>query len=1124
MARHRHRGRGETRRVVRARRTDFPEARESAGKAGQARMNANDPLHLALSGIHTIEANAGTGKTFTIAQLYLRLVLEQGLAADAIVVATFTRAATAELSERLRDWLALAARQLAGDEPGRLREGETGATKAIREVLQQAHACRVDAGDANPWATLSARARAASQANDTAQISTLHAFCFRVLGEFGFETGSPLQQAELIEDTRALDLEIVRDFWRRRGAGDATSAALLDAAWGNPETLAKQVADPRWDDRVIDLPGVTADTDPETRVARAKATLLHEARECLVKQRRLRLASRNRISHDGAVQRLRAALAGAHAQPALEQIRRRWKAALVDEFQDTDEAQWDIVRALFGKGTLFLVGDPKQAIYGFRGGDVYAWRKATAAATPPPLHLTTSYRAGTRLCDAVNALFGVDGAFNDAAIGYHAVAASAASAAYAIEHAGRTLPGIECWSFDAQELGQADGKAAAKGRAFAALERRSVAYLAALLQDATLHHGDGRSEPLAPRHVAVLVNSNREADAMQAALARAGIPAVSNLQASVYTSEEAADLALLLAALADPADADRARAAWASRLVGKDAAVITASLAGSDASPQIDVTRWADTVRRHGVLAWLHGLLASAAPRLLERPDGTRRVANYLQLAELLQAEQAAGFGLADLAARFARSCVDAGSDSDADADRLRLETDADAVTVSTVHAAKGLEYAVVILPYAGFGRAPDKRSSRVSMSWYHDGDGTARVALGPATDAVLERARDEALAEDLRKLYVAITRAKALCVLPWGRVNEGEHGALHHLLHCAGHAEALAFDDADCRAALDALQARAADGAVGIAGWNNVPQAARLVPPARAAKALAAARFDRQVERDWTVWSFSQLVRGRHNQAGETAPGAGDDDADDGVRLGGARFGTTVHAVFEHTDFAQWRDAQGVPGSQRTLIENQLAAQGLPGATLSLSRAVDFVGDLVRAALTTPLACGTRIADLAADAHRAEIEFHLALAPADSPRLYALLHEFGYQRQRERIAPERLAGLLTGKIDLTFLHDGKYYLVDWKTNRCPPYDDAALAAEIARHDYDLQWLVYTLALHRWLGSVLPDYDYARDFGGAYYLFVRGMREGAGVHFDRPDARLVAALDELFPAPRREAA
>lgn len=1087
-------------------------------------MNANDPMGLALAGIRTIEANAGTGKTFTIAQLYLRLILERGLAADEIVVATFTRAATAELSERLRDWLARAVRQLAGDQPGRVREGETGATKAIREVLRQAHARRVDVGDDNPWATLQARARAAWLASDTAQISTLHAFCFRVLGEFGFETGGPLRQPELIEDTRALDLEIVRDFWRRRGGGDAATAALLDMAWGGPVALAGQVADPRWDGRAIELPLVDENAGAQMAIHHAKASLLREAREFLLEQRRLRLASRNRMSHDGAVHRLHAALAGAHAQPALEQIRRRWKAALIDEFQDTDEMQWNVVRVLFGSGTLILVGDPKQAIYGFRGGDVYAWRKATEAAEPPPLHLTTSYRAGTRLCDAVNALFGVQAAFNDAAIGYHAVAASPPSAAWAVQYDGRTLPGIECWSFDAQELGQPDDKPAAKGRTRAALERRSVAYLAALLQGATLRHGDGHGESLAPRHVAVLVNSNHEADAMQAALARAGIPAVSNLQASVYASEEAADLALLLAALADPANPDRARAAWASRLAGKGAAAIAASLAGSDTSPQFDVARWVETVRRHGVLAWLHGQLASAAPRLLERPDGARRVANYLQLAELLQAGQAAGFGLTDLAARFARACAGAGRDSDADTDRLRLETDADAVTVSTVHAAKGLEYAVVLLPYAGFGKAPGRHGSRVSMSWYHDGDGTARVALGPATDAVQERTRDEALAEDLRKLYVAITRAKALCVLPWGRINDGQHGALYHLLHRAGRTAAPAFDDAGCRAALAGLQARSPTGAVGITGWNDIPQAVRLAPPVRVAKALAAAPFDRQLERDWTVWSFSQLVRGSHNQAVEPAPGASDDDDDDGAQLGGARFGSAVHAVFECTDFAAWRDADGVPGSQRALIERELAAQGLAGAALPLPRAIDFAGGLVRAALNAPLACGTRLADLAADAHRAEIEFHLALAPADSARLYALLHQFGYQRQRDGIAPGRLAGLLTGKIDLTFRHAGKYYLVDWKTNRCPPYDGAALEAEIARHDYDLQWLIYTLALHRWLGSVLPDYDYTRDFGGAYYLFVRGMREGAGVHFDWPDARLIAALDGLFPAPCREAA
>jgi exodeoxyribonuclease V beta subunit len=290
------------------------------------------------------------------------------------------------------------------------------------------------------------------------------------------------------------------------------------------------------------------------------------------------------------------------------------------------------------------------------------------------------------------------------------------------------------------------------------------------------------------------------------------------------------------------------------------------------------------------------------------------------------------------------------------------------------------------------------------------------------------------------------------------------------------------------------------------------VQTAPRWTPRDAPADALAAAGFTRVgLERDWTIWSFSRLVRGSHAAAVDILPGTGDDDAE----FGGARFGSAVHAVFERADFAAWRDASGIPPAQLPLIERALADHGVTEGA-ALPRAVASVGAMLRDALNASLPCGTRLADVPPAARRAEIEFHLSLAPSASTELYDLLHAHHYQRARRGVAATNLAGLLTGKIDLTFRHDDRYWIVDWKTNRCAPYDAAALDAEITRHDYDLQWLIYTLALHRWLGASLPEYDYARDFGGVFYLFVRGMQGGGGVRADRPPQALIEAMDALF--------
>ncbi len=1198
-------------------------------------MNAlRDPLQMPLDGIRVVEASAGTGKTFTIATLYLRLILEHGLLPEAIVVATFTRAATAELSERLRARLTRADEMLEHDDPASLQDGDDGETRAIRAVIGHALGC------GRSLVELREHARKARLAMDGAMIGTLHGFCFRALGEFGFETGQALDEPELIDDARALELEIVRDFWRR-GSADASVARLLAGTWSSPDALAKQVRDVRWRGRGIEVPVVAtdalqselasirrriatwddatlaqadqeigaslnnaaarksrwhalrvlrdwarneqldADSDfialseaarfdreaigklgsflkhPEGNVFDAvrqlqslldalvaarttmaglpAANLLRDARLYLESERPRRLAARNLMSHDQAVDRLADALAEpTRGGTATAKMRARWKAALIDEFQDTDTAQWHIVRRLFGDTTLVLVGDPKQSIYGFRGGDVYAWREAVAASSHARLELATSFRSGAGMTRGINALFDRTDAFIEQGFDYTEVASDDSVAARALLRDGVPVPALQLWQFTPADAGQADGQPANKERVRKAIQSACVAWLANMLDDPAvkLREHDGTLTSLRPRHIAVLVNSNAEAHAMQAALGRAGVAASSNLRASVYASDEAADLALLLDSLAAPDDPRRARAAHASVLLGHDAVAIASANSDAQALAAMleRVAEWTAMVDHRGPLPWLHQLIAEAAPRILAWPDGQRRIANYLQLAELLQALHATSFGVDDLAARFARARVEAIGD-DVDGARLRIDTDADTVSIATVHAAKGLEYEVVLVPYAVLAFDPGKHSEKVPLYWHHSGN-QAHVAVGTGTpEPIRAAAFTEQAAEDVRKFYVAVTRAKALCVLPWGEATCTQYSPMFHLLHAAGRATPLSADAAGCAQALRELCERAGDAAEIVplpnAGTRPRHLIRRDAPRDDRPQPLAAREFARRtLQRDWQTWSFSRLVRGRAAAVdGDPAPGAGDGDASPvqpvaAVRpaLAGARFGTTVPAVRELADCAAWTGMAEVPASQRDLVARCLRAQGLPERGMRPDEALRQTGACVGAALNATLPCGMRPCELLPPARRAEMEFHLALAPTAVPELFVLLHRHGYQQQRHGVGTETLHGMLTGVIDLVFEHAGKFHLIDWKTNWCPPYDEAALEAEIAAHDYDLQWLIYTLALHRWLRQRLINYDYDRHLGEVYYLFVRGLADGRGVHADRPPRRLIEALDALFDA------
>jgi len=1210
------------------------------------------PLTMPLSGVRLVEASAGTGKTFTIATLYLRLILERALTPEQIVVATFTRAATAELATRLRKRLRLAADILRADDPARARAEDDGDTQATRAVI----AGVLDRND-DDVATLASRARDAELAMDTAVIGTLHGFCHRILSEFGFETGRALGQLELLEDSRALQQEIVKDFWRTCST-DAEAARLLAETWRTPDALALQVRDPRWRGRHIVAgestqmsaqarralrqealarldairnaiagwdestlqaadrelaecfdkrgwsardarsrglrevhawaqSGIAADLlsakaskaveELSERVMSSKpsckrmpkgqvfaavadldagitlleqldraagARLLLDARAYLERELPVRMKALGVLGYDQAIDELSAALLDPQrGARAVQAIRARWPVALVDEFQDTDPQQWTILQTLFahGDGALVLVGDPKQAIYGFRGGDVHAWLMAKAQAHGASLQLEESQRAGTGVNAAINALFSREHAFIENGIAHGNVRSAARVRQRALLVDGEPAPGLQLWQLPASGTTHKNGNTKPRGKAEAqsAIEAACVTQIVEWLERARqgqvqLREGDGGTRQLCAADMAVLVNSNAQAKSMQRVLARAGVPAASCLRASIYASDEANDMRLLLEALRDPADSRRARAARASVLIGAEAQAIAQTCQNGSALDALleETAEWAGLVERRGPLPLLQRLIACAAPRLLAQPGGERRVANYLQLAELLQSDHAMCFGIDDLCELYARALRENAADTDADAVRLRLDTDRQAVQIATLHAAKGLEYSVVFLPCAAAGFAPGKMQGNwPALTWYH-ADDRACVAVGDETDpAIGRRALDELRAEEIRKFYVGVTRARVACVMPWGCINQGEHTAAHWLLHVAGREAALPFDEAGCDQALRDVVARG-NGDVRV---QPLPAAStkRLSTTPAAHAEIAAANFQGRIEHDWRIWSFSRLVRSaRGADDADPAPGSGDAALTSDATLAphasapainqpvlaGARFGSAVHAALEHADFAAWRDVANIPDTQRLLVERGLRAQGLPEpGSISMERAVALAGDCVRSALNVPLACGLRLCELAPAQRRAEMEFHLRLASARAEDLFALLHAYGYQRGRNGVGSERLHGLLTGVIDLVFEHGGRYHLIDYKTNYLPSgYHAASLQAAIDQHDYDLQYLLYTLALHRWLRQALPDYAYELHMGEAYYLFVRGVQAGEGVHRDRPPHALIEAMDALF--------
>ncbi|MCR6664109.1 MAG: exodeoxyribonuclease V subunit beta [Luteimonas sp.] len=1193
-------------------------------------------LALPLRGVHTIEASAGTGKTFTLATLVLRLVVEETMQVGEILAVTFTEAATQELRARIRARLLLAQRIAADDS-----DDDASPEAVLTRAVIDAHL----AASGESRNALRRRLRTAADGIDLSAIFTIHGFCARVLREHALESGQGFDVPELLANDATLREGIAADLWRAHGC-DAAGADDLSMLWPEgPQALARDLSplvrepvllpapapslpDPtpglhaagealaagvrahgddfraallaavdgkvlhggsykrEWIDALFDalddwcaagdpglpfahekLPQLQRETlllrtskagqgrTPDSPLCDAVAqhlavwaqveawresrrvALLHRLRDDARKRIALHKRQSRVQTYDDLIDRVADALDGPHADALAARLRAQYKVALVDEFQDTDPRQWRIFDRVFGAHgdapALFVIGDPKQAIYGFRGGDVETYLDAKASADDAP-PLSQNFRSRPSVLRAIEALYAQAGerAFVDPRIQFHPVEPGGNRDDADYQRNGTSAPALTLWRAPAPDSGQyKDGRPkpypATRSRELAT--EACVAAIHAVLDDARNGHASIGGRPVQPGDIAVLVRTHHEATRIREALAAAGIPAVAAGRQSLFAADQAHEVHAVLLALLHGADDGRLRTALATVLIGVDARRIAMLDDDGDALRgwQMAALGWRERLQRGGPLALIGDLCAQHATRLLDLRDGERRLTNYLQLAELLQEAQQRALGLHGMVDWLARAIAEASADDDTQL--LRLESDARRVQVVTLHKSKGLEYPLVFLPFAGIGGKARSPGNRVVV--HGDAGRVLHWKLQPDTSGWEDAKQAWTIAgeaEDARLLYVGLTRARdALWLASGAFYNHAQSpqsamvADAQMLVTDAG--GAIAIDDALPPATLPWLP----------------PDAEGDVPDARVPA--------RALDHDWWVYSFTQLA---HADAGNDAssaatqpvPGGRDEPAneqdDDAIvageidpRFGGTRFGVVLHDVLEHADFAAWQGwhpGDDPPGDERAKIVDALGRGGY--AATDIDDGVAVLVPMAGHTLTVTLPEGTTLAALPATQRRAEIEFQFALAPTQVDALLALLHRHGLLRERRAFGLRRkLEGLMTGLIDLTYQHDGRWYVLDYKSNRLPGYGPAQLDAAMAHSEYHLQALIYTLALHRWLRFRLGDgYDYARDFGGIRYLFCRGLEPhgdtARGVFAHRFAPELVHALDALFSGQAQGAA
>ncbi|QCP47893.1 exodeoxyribonuclease V subunit beta [Trinickia violacea] len=1235
-----------------------------------------DPLRFLLSGRSLIEASAGTGKTFTIAMLYVRLVLGHDPSNDGmrpltppeILVVTFTDAATKELRDRIRARLTEAAAyfQVEPDAVEPLAPGEVDLLHALR-------------GEYPPheWPACARRLQLAAEWMDEAAVSTIHGWCNRMLREHAFDSDSLFTQT-LETDQSELLAEVVRDYWRTfmapLGAADAATIAervsgprdlqkklrnliavapllsdasaptaaleeardkharglaeikarwqvwpvemkeLLDearaagqyvgahvgqancdrwlkelSAWANdPLKIEPSLTPTAWG-RLTPAelaqycqhgtppahPGFDALMTLRTELAAlptAHGDVLSHAARWVAERFSAEQARRAQMGFDDLLTRLDAALHGPNGERLADIIRSQFPVALIDEFQDTDPVQYRIFNAVYRladeheKSALILIGDPKQAIYAFRGADIYTYLAARRSCGTQLYTLAKNFRSTHAMVEATNHCFNVaeqrnegDGAFlfrsgDGNPVPFINVSAQGRDDAFVVD--GVPLRALTAWWLPPGDDNKPLAKTAYIEQMAASCATEMVRLLNLGQRGTAGFVGDDGQRPLRPADMAVLVNNRQEADAIRKALAARNVRTVYlSDKDSVFQSAQAAELQHWLAACADPNDGRLVRTALATSTLGLGWTELDALYSNEMAweACVLQFRGYRECWRRQGVLPMLRRLLNDfrVPARLLglhadgaqSVQGGERILTDVLHLAELLQQASTMIEGEHGLI-RYLVEQREASEDGNGGGDvrQIRLESDGDLVKVVTIHKSKGLEYPLVFLPFVCAHRPAEAKD--LPLKW-HDADRMLHVALADA-DGVLQKVDNERLGEDLRKLYVALTRARYATWIGIAPLKDLERSAIGYLL--SGRQPVVAGELERC---LEKGLGASANIAVMPAPESGDERLAQQGAEFRHGKARES---DCVVREPWWVASYSSMktIGGGQHAAPDTSSEDGFieardaeieiDDEKAALFAEPARRAPAMQSnaralhdfprgsdqgSFLH-DMLEWAAKQGfdqVATDAQSLREAIARRCSVRGWERWITPLTEWVQQIVSTPLVLNEGHGIRATSIKLSELRtsiAEMEFWLAVHRVDTAAIDQLVREYTLARaERPALESAQLNGMLKGFMDLVFEHEGRYYVADYKSNWLGSDDEAytaeAMCAQILRSRYDLQYVLYLLALHRLLKARQPDYDYDKHIGGAVYLFLRGLNASTqGVYAERPPRELIERLDALF--------
>ena len=1195
-----------------------------------------NPITLPLNQISLIEASAGTGKTYTIGSLYLRLLLKAGennfsrpLNVEEILVVTFTEMATEELKKKIRERITDAIDKLTAfaetkDKSSFKNDEFLTALSQDLDIFEAIH-----------------RLKLAEQNMDLAAIYTIHGFCRRMLMQYAFHSGIHFN-LELIKDQSDLLVRFANEFWREHfyplpfemadfianelGSPDYVLSLLesnlgknlivdlenqqalsisiteflhqylgeyfkdikalkrfwlesagkiseliteelnKDYAKGEPKSLSRRSYNTSRLTKWIDQVNAWAN-DPRDYVLNETLmsyftqsalgekgeegaspfiaqifTELEERANALISPDLLRRVilyhyrqglqqklldyklNHQEKSFDDLLRLFCEALQGPQGNELAEMIRFQYPFAMIDEFQDTDSQQYAIFSKIYRdnpeKNTGFImIGDPKQAIYRFRGADIFTYLKASDEAQSR-FELTKNYRSEKNLVDGVNALFDFpQSPFIYQNINFTAVDSRDDHLRFYLNGKAETA-----YRFYLTESDKVNKTEMAKICAISIQH-----WLKSAAENQAVFQNEDTCKTLQAANIAVLVRDKNEAALVKNELQKLGIASVYlSDQNSVFDSNVAKELAWVLKACLNVAERPILNAI-ATALFGLNAADIH-----QIQQNEADWQRWADsfaqyqqTWQRQGILVMLHQILLEQgiSERLLSQATGDRDLTDFLHLAEILQQAATLHESEAALLSWFEKQIQGEGRQEA----QIRLESERQLVKIVSIHKSKGLEYDLVWLPFLA---VPSKIPTAGDMNVYYSKE--RDETLWDMENRNLNALYEETFAEELRLLYVALTRAKYQMAFALPAQFDKKWNALHYVLSQGDIGKEIALSaPKDTETLLQAFKEKMQDN-VEICTKPNLEAFPTLSINTKNDD-LKAAEFTGNIEQDWRITSFTSIEQGhrRQNYFAESAgkkhavfDDAKDYDSQNSIEIStallnenesnildlprGKQVGTALHRHFENCYFFDLANTEEIDKLRQSLHLDETFTEPLQNWLQQISH--------------TPLSheIGIALADLANKDCIKEMPFYLAIREHFDVEAFNRALKAHHHLPSEPLQFEQIQGMVRGSIDLVFRHNGKYYLVDYKSNflgsTLSSYNQEALKKEMLHSHYDWQYLIYTLALHRYLQSVVPHYDYSRDFGGVFYLFLRGMNgePQSGVFYDRPSVELITELDGVF--------